>query len=100
MASRRADMILDQLWRAASSISANIAEGAAQDSHRQFARYLTIALGSANEAESHLSLASQAGLLDPVTGQRMIGEIGEIKRMLWVFRDRVRRDPRGTKARR
>ena len=96
--SRQADVLLVQLWRASSSIASNIAEGAAYDSHAQFARYLTYALGSANETESQLALAVRAHLFDPRRGERLLRELDEIKRMLWTFRKRVETDPRRKKG--
>ena len=45
-----------QLSRSIASVCANIAEGAAQESQPSFARFLRIALGSANEAATQLRL--------------------------------------------
>lgn len=53
----RAPGLRGQLCRAVASVPANIAEGAAQGTQAGFARYLVIALGSANEAGVHLRLA-------------------------------------------
>jgi four helix bundle protein len=46
-----------QMRRAASSISANIAEGCGKFTQQDFARYLNIALGSANEPEYFILLS-------------------------------------------
>lgn len=43
--------LVSQLRRAASSIPANIAEGCGKNSPAEFAHYLNISLGSANESE-------------------------------------------------
>ncbi len=47
----------NQIFRAASSISANIAEGRRQKSQKDFGRFLSIALNSSSELEYHLILA-------------------------------------------
>ena len=50
----------DQMRRASKSIAANIAEGyARRAAPKEFARSLRIALGSANEMESHIRTALQ-----------------------------------------
>ena len=54
--------LASQIRRAAKSIPANIAEGfARRASAKEFKRYLTIAMGSANELEVHLKIAANLG---------------------------------------
>ena len=48
--------LTSQIRRCVISIPANIAEGAAKDSQKDFLRYLQISLGSSFELESHLIL--------------------------------------------
>jgi four helix bundle protein len=55
---RRAPGLKAQLCRAVSSIPANIAEGAAQETQAGYARFLRIALGSANETTVHCRRAA------------------------------------------
>lgn len=52
-----------QWRRAAASVPANIAEGFGRGSQRDFARFLYVARCSLLEAESHLRLAENAGLI-------------------------------------
>ena len=80
----------DQLTRAATSISANVAEGAGRDSVREFKRFLTIAMGSATELEHHLMLARDLQLLDEQSVQTYLKETIELQRMLHGLRSRVR----------
>jgi four helix bundle protein len=49
--------------RAANSIPANIAEGRRQNSEREFARFLNIALNSAYELEHHVTIAAAIGAI-------------------------------------
>jgi four helix bundle protein len=94
VADKRADVLSAQLWRASSSVSANIAEGSAHDSHSQFARYLGMAIGSANEVESHLALAAAARIFDVKECDQLADETRQIRSMLWALREKVRSDPR------
>jgi four helix bundle protein len=50
-----------QTFRAAMSISANIAEGRRQNNDKQFARFLSYALNSASELAHHLIVARDLG---------------------------------------
>ena len=54
--------LVSQMRRASKSIPANIAEGYAKRvSTKEFMKHLTIAIGSANEIEVHISLARDLG---------------------------------------
>ena len=55
--------LVQQLRRAAISVSSNIAEGQARRTTRDFVRFLVIALGSLAELESQLHVAHRLGLL-------------------------------------
>jgi four helix bundle protein len=55
--------LVDQIRRAAISIPANMAEGYALGSTPQFLRCLKIALGSATELHTHLSLLKALSIL-------------------------------------
>jgi four helix bundle protein len=56
-------IIHGQIVRAVMSVPANIAEGSAKRSDRDFARFIRIALGSATETESHLMIANDLELI-------------------------------------
>ncbi len=82
-----------QLLRAATSIGANLAPRCAPDANALLLRHLAAAITSARELENHLLLASHLGALlgDP---QQLLGEVAEIRRMLYALR-RVIEAPRG-----
>jgi len=75
--------------RASSSIAANIAEGSGQVTAAQFARYLTIALGSARELDYHLLLAHDLGVYSSSDYARLDARVDEVCRVLVVLRMRV-----------
>lgn len=81
----RADLAR-QLRRSAASVPANIAEGAARGTRREFAHYLAIAAGSASETQSHLHLAYLTGIIDEGEWHRFEDDLDAIRRMLWRLR--------------
>ncbi len=56
--------ITSQLRRAASSVAANIVEGASRESAKDYAHFLQIARGSLAETQYFLHLAKRLGYLD------------------------------------
>lgn len=56
--------LTNQIRRASSSIPANIAEGCGKNSNSDFANFLNIALGSANESEYFLILSKDLKYFD------------------------------------
>jgi len=68
--------------RAAASIDANIVEGRGQRSDREFARYLNIAVNSANELEAHLIMARDLGAMSAHNYVRLRERLVQVRKML------------------
>lgn len=86
--------LTSQIRRAASSIPANIAEGAGRDTQTELARFIHIASGSASELEYHLMLARDLDYIDSKIYPELDAAINEIKRMLNGFEKTVQSNAR------
>jgi four helix bundle protein len=71
-----------QLRRSATSIPTNIAEGCGRNGDRELARFLSIAAGSASEAEYLLLLSLELGYLSQAVYSSLFDSVCEIKKML------------------
>jgi four helix bundle protein len=80
---------VSQLRRAALSIGANIAEGAAHSSPREFARFLQMALASGAEVEHHAFVAVDIDMLQSATADELVKSSREVQRMLVALRRKV-----------
>ena len=69
-----------QLVRAAMSIPANIVEGRRQQSEKEFARFLRIALNSGCELEYHLIVARDIGAISDSESDALLREATEVRR--------------------
>lgn len=74
--------LTSQLRRAVLSIPMNIAEGCGQRTDKDFAYFLQIAFGSANETEYALLLSKELGYLEEVYYSELQIALEEVKRML------------------
>jgi four helix bundle protein len=81
--------LVNRMRRASASVAANIAEGSGQVTAAEFARFLTIAIGSARELDYHLLLAHDLGLYSSSDYARLDARVDEVCRVLVVLRQRV-----------
>ena len=73
------------LCKSATSIPSNIAEGCGRKTDKEFARFLSIAAGSASETEYQLLLAHDLGYLTDAEYMSLDEQANEIKRILNSF---------------
>jgi four helix bundle protein len=74
--------IVDQLTRAAVSISLNIAEGCSRKSNKEYGHYLSIAMGSAFEVETILTIILELKMVDIKEVEQLQLLVNEEERML------------------
>lgn len=79
-----------QLTRAAASVPANLAEGSARASRREFAHFVSIARGSLAEVETLLLLADRLGYIEVDELRTVQDRITEIGKMLTTLHRRLR----------
>jgi four helix bundle protein len=82
--------LTSQIRRSCSSIPANIAEGCGRKGDAEFARFLQIAFGSANELEYHLLLSKDLKLIDISNYKNLESKLIEVKKMLATFIQRIK----------
>jgi four helix bundle protein len=75
--------LTSQLQRAAVSIPSNIAEGQARNTKASFANHVNIAIGSAAEVETQLTIAHKIGYLTKDEHNCLLEELTEITRMMY-----------------
>ena len=78
-----------QLFRAATSIPANIAEGRRQESEKEFARFLRIALNSSSELEYHLILAHDTQVISEDDFRSLVTQTIRVRKMLYTLLKRL-----------
>jgi four helix bundle protein len=82
----------NQLFRAASSIPTNIAEGRRQESEKEFARFLRYALNSDSELEYHLILARDTKAIPEDDCISALDQTITVRKMLYALLKRFASD--------
>lgn len=83
--------LTSHLRRSSSSVAANLAEGCARGGDAEFARFCSIAMGSASELEYHLLLAKDLNFVKPETYEDLNDRVTELKRMLVGLHQKLKR---------
>jgi four helix bundle protein len=78
-----------QLFRAAMSIPANIAEGRRRNSDKDFARFLGYALSSCSEVEYHLIVARDTKVIPESDFVSAISQTITVRKMLYGLLNRI-----------
>ena len=87
--------LTSQLQRAAVSIPANLAEGNARGSRKDYARFVGIARGSAAELETLLTLANRMSLIAGTAITSAFAQTEEVGRMLTALKAKLSQDASG-----
>jgi four helix bundle protein len=82
--------LTSQLRRAVASVPANIAEGHARETRRDYAQFLAVAQGSLAETETFLLLSQRLGYVNEATLRPILELLTEVARMLSALRTRPR----------
>ena len=82
--------LVPQMRRSAISVLANIGEGYAKESSAEFARFLTISIGSLVEMEIYVDLSKDLGFINSSNRDRIAILLGEVKKLLYGTRKAVR----------
>ena len=75
----------DQVLRSAISIPSNIAEGAGRGSNADFSRFCWHSMGSCNELESQLHLASDLKFIPPQIHRQLADDVVSVRQQLTRF---------------
>ena len=79
-----------QITRAAASVPANIAEGHARGTKRDYANFLSVAKGSLMEAETFLMLAVRLKYIAQTEASTAFALVPEVSKMLTSLRSRLK----------
>lgn len=81
--------LTSQIRRASASIPTNISEGCGRDSDAEFNRFLTIALGSANEVEYQILLSKDLKYISDGLFIQLDEKINTIKRKIHTLKQKL-----------
>jgi four helix bundle protein len=80
-----------QMRRSAVSIPSNIAEGASRNSIKEYLRFLSIAVSSGTELETHLIISKNVNLLDEKNYSELMDDLKSILKMLQALKNNLKK---------
>jgi four helix bundle protein len=89
--------LVSQIRRAAVSILANIAEGAARQSRKEFIQYLSISRASLSELEAELSISERLGYISNDKTEGLMKSVRNVGTQLSAIIRTLRNKPRSAK---
>ena len=81
--------IASQMTRAAVSIPSNIAEGSGRATDKEFAHFLSIAIGSAYELHTQIIVCERVGYIDATLSKELQQIVQQLQRMLIAFKNKL-----------
>lgn len=81
--------IVSQMTRAAVSIPSNIAEGAGRNSNKDFANFLSIAIGSIFELHTQITICEQIGYINEETTKQLEQQIYTLQQQITTYKQRI-----------
>ena len=81
--------LVSQMTRAAVSIPSNIAEGAGRNSDKDFAHFISIAIGSLYELNTQIVLSERLGYINQTQSQELQKKLDNLQRKSVSFKSRL-----------
>ncbi len=81
--------LIDQIRRCSVSIPSNIAEGSGKRTNKDFARYLSIALGSAYELETQLIICQRRAFGNQQLRIETLKLLDEVQKMIYSYQIKI-----------
>ena len=81
--------LVSQMTRAAVSIPSNIAEGAGRNSDKDFAHFISIAIGSLYELNTQIVLSERLGYINQLQSQELQKKLDNLQRKSVSFKSKL-----------